>query len=728
MEDMDNRRLRLLFEDKDGILSPSQKSEGLKQCWLLLKPQQHKTIADLTAYILHAFQLQSSCPHGLLLYMEGFVLPPFESTGVLKNSDVISVRKKKAVLSLGSRKDIALLEGQEVGNKQPLVARNLFLANEEFQEESGGYLSEDPESKGREQIDESLRVDQLVRLEDNGNATSKKRKSSDTLHGSKKKKRSSGAQDSAQGDPFANCGQNSHQHKIQSRQENILKQKELNPKNEKRARNRKDDSDTDNGITQFSLGATSSDEIQKRENEVPEGLASTEKTSRSSRRKKAKRRWIREMAEIQKQAEISQPKGLHNWKEAFTKADASRAKQKRKNLPAKSERKNDREKSERRNQNDWTHKPAELDGAEDVDELKELKSCSGTEKFDDKRKEQEANQNGNIHEQAIQHSDAEDKVVPVVVRPGHIRFEPLDKGEDVEQRQKTREHFTQWNGITNKKKGQKWGKEKPIYSTRKDNHEYQEAGAEVLIPKDGTGEVAAEVLTAQNGIEEVGAEIFSAQNEIKLDKPIDFDKLPSLCHLPRSGNVIAYRLLELSSSWTPELSEFRVGQVSWSSSESGQLMLMPVPEYPIKFIRLDNDEAVDQPDNSLYKEDGSLEIEFSTLVDVRILKDGSGELTALADVGALSVPSASNEKQSTVALPKNGEVHTVEVKEGSPEENGGNLWEQFSEALSAKKAQLSQKDTLEDGGGSKKSSWSHRTIKGSALGPTMAFLRSNKKL
>lgn len=40
-------------------------------------------------------------------------------------------------------------------------------------------------------------------------------------------------------------------------------------------------------------------------------------------------------------------------------------------------------------------------------------------------------------------------------------------------------------------------------------------------------------------------------------------------------------------------------------------MLQPVPEYPVVFEKLDEvheDESVLQPDNSLYKEDGSLEV------------------------------------------------------------------------------------------------------------------------
>lgn len=64
---METTRVRLLFEDQDGILSDSQKSEGLERCWVLLKPHQQQTISDLTHHILQAFQLNP--PHGILLYV-----------------------------------------------------------------------------------------------------------------------------------------------------------------------------------------------------------------------------------------------------------------------------------------------------------------------------------------------------------------------------------------------------------------------------------------------------------------------------------------------------------------------------------------------------------------------------------------------------------------------------------------------------------------------------------
>lgn len=51
----------------DEILRETQKSDGLNRCWVLLKSDQHRTVADVASHLLQAFQLHQSCPHGLLL-------------------------------------------------------------------------------------------------------------------------------------------------------------------------------------------------------------------------------------------------------------------------------------------------------------------------------------------------------------------------------------------------------------------------------------------------------------------------------------------------------------------------------------------------------------------------------------------------------------------------------------------------------------------------------------
>lgn len=55
-------------------------------------------------------------------------------------------------------------------------------------------------------------------------------------------------------------------------------------------------------------------------------------------------------------------------------------------------------------------------------------------------------------------------------------------------------------------------------------------------------------------------------------------------------------------------------------------------------------------------------------------------------------------------------------------------WDEVSAALSAKKSQLLQENVWSNNQSSSRSSWSSRGLRGSALGPTMALLRSQKGL
>ncbi|TXG57455.1 hypothetical protein EZV62_018768 [Acer yangbiense] len=163
-------RLRLVFENHH-ILSKSQRKEGLAKSWFLFKPKLHKTISDLSAYLLHIFGLHHSCPHGLLS-MDGFALLPFESTCVLKDKDVVCVRKKAGVSAEIDNLD----DGPEIVK---------LLANEEFDKETGGYESEFEEDEHEESL-------HALDLEDTPvvDKISKKKKAlnSKKLQGSKRKK------------------------------------------------------------------------------------------------------------------------------------------------------------------------------------------------------------------------------------------------------------------------------------------------------------------------------------------------------------------------------------------------------------------------------------------------------------------------------------------------------------------------------------------------------------
>lgn len=291
-----------------------------------------------------------------------------------------------------------------------------------------------------------------------------------------------------------------------------------------------------------------------------------------------------------------------------------------------------------------------------------------------------------VNQQSSEESEEEDDVIPVEIRPGHIRFQPLRKDQEVPQNQFPVETFC-WNGITSKKKGQKWGKER-ISSWKQDDHENS----------------SQEWRAAQK-----------AERE-HLSNPVDFEKLTPYTSLPKEGDVIAYRLIELSSSWTPELSSFRVGKISQYDAKSNRICLEPVSEFPFVLEeKTDQETSSGQPDPPLYQEDGSLEVEYTSLADVRMVKHAnSNSATAVASTDALVNPPKAT----------NGSTDEKPAKE-----NGGvSVWDEINEALNAKKAKLSQENgwTKEETTGTR--SWSYRAMRGSALGPTMARLRSQNQL
>ncbi|MBA0760142.1 hypothetical protein Gotri_022908 [Gossypium trilobum] len=381
--------------------------------------------------------------------------------------------------------------------------------------------------------------------------------------------------------------------------------------------------------------------------------------------------------------------------------------------------------------------------------------------------------------QAISNNDLEDNVVPIVVRPGHIRFEPLEEGlgsisfwflrlswvilvihnlelqhkalemvynvsdmcscfpEDAEQAiqhsqisvfvdaltfsimvsysdgyyvfidvkfllfgygQKT----FQWNGITSKKKGQKWGMEKTPFLKRNDNN-----------------------------FSHVSSEMVDVNDKATVTNDMDFDKLMPYSSLPKEGDLVAYRLVELSSTWTPELCSFRVGEISHYDAESNRIMLTPVPGYPNASGKKTDEEASELPDTSLYGEDGKLtrliiistQIDYSSLIDVRLVKLGNSNATiAIADDNNENYA----QNQDVLTRQPNGSKEANSVSAASPAQANGavNVWEEINQALSAKKAELSKEDGWSRADSSGRSAWSFRALRRSALGPTMAFLRA----
>ncbi|XP_010528093.1 PREDICTED: coilin isoform X2 [Tarenaya hassleriana] len=594
-------RVRVVFEDR-RILSMSQKKEGLGRSWIVLNRKCHRTISNISTHLLGTFDLFEACPHGISLSMEGFVLPPFESSCVLNDKDIVCVKKRKASLS-----EIAgAYNGENAFNRIELEPRGgiQLLANEEFQEETGGYESDSEEAEPKEMgnglLEESLPEKKM----------SKKRKASSKSPSSKKKK----------------CKKKRVAKKVKS----DIKTAEIDKENNSAAKSMANSKEC------------SQQEEQKGADDLCQISGETKKVpSRSARRKKAKRQWLREKAKLEKQELEQKQLIVTPSKKSLGIINIHVAEE--------------------------NHLVAEE------------------------------------HQQPDECSDGiGDEVVPVEVRPGHIRFKPLVGADQTFQEDETPMENFSWNGITSKKKGQKWGKEKTATAKR----------------------------YAQDFCQD-----FSETQTAEVEKPpsvqINYEKLMPYLGSPKEGNIIAYRLIELSSSWTPEVSSFRVGKIIRYDPESKKVMLTPVPEFPIE-KKMEEDDSSAQPDTSLYKEDGSLEIEFSSLLDVRKVDQSTTDDTrpdqnTTDDTRPLT---AESEKLSEPEQTAPSQYLGADNGLKSPIKENGNVnpWEEISQTLNAKKTELTQSKGWNKKVNSSGGSWSYRALRSSALGPVMNYLRSQNEI
>ncbi|KAF9605469.1 hypothetical protein IFM89_017488 [Coptis chinensis] len=640
-------RLRVVFEDRH-LLTKTQKSQGLKRTWILLKPGL-ETISDLTSYLIHSFNLRNASPDTLHLSMDGFVLPYFESTHFFKDKDIIRVKRKDS-------DEANLLENTEVVEKGLVYTGVKLLALEEFDKESGGYQSE-PEDIEYDRPEKS-----------SGKSISKKRKSSKELHNAKRKKSKGTSPEGVENDVHLKDQANSHKGVLSN--SNHKDEPIKTRVKSKKASDAEVGSHIENNVQRMPT-IESFDNLEENggktiEEIIPEGIKKG--PSRSARRKKAKRKWLRELLDSQN---------------------------------------------------------------------KEL-----VQSVSDKIVRNESNE----HQESEEKTDTEAEIVPIVVRPGHIRFEPLGRDEADQRTHDPLENF-QWNGITSKRKGQKWGMEKTLVS-KSNGHEdsredyivtehlhsnaiaSQRNGQKMAIENSKTSKS-----TVEDSMDILVEKLNPEEKELGHDA-VDFEKLKPLSCLPKEGDVVAYRLVELSSTWCPELSAFRVGKVLWLDSAS-RVMLVPVPGYPVvSDEKRDEDEGeiTQGSDSSLYREDGSLEIDFASLIDVRIFKHGYSHSDALAIGSSMEAPVRNREApvsskeavSCTQSNDKNKETHVITT------ENGGSVdvWEEISQVLSEKKTQLSKEieerwTTKESSG---KSQWPYKALRSSALGPTMAFLRAGNDL
>ncbi|KAE8690835.1 Sphere organelles protein-related, putative isoform 2 [Hibiscus syriacus] len=544
---------------------------------------------------------------------------PFESASILKDKDIVSVKKKgrKSTEIIQAGNDLNYLEDLEIVERLPVDSGVKLLANAEFDKETGEY-----ESKSEEDEQECVSLENQPQVENTPveNIVSKKRKARDKLPSSrkvtlynrikpsyftwKKKSNLAGAEKSpVSGDDgigvYPKKRKSSHKQKFVVNDKVVEKDKAVDIQREpENSSGPEIDENTDD---ETNLGRSS--QLQNTGKGSADELTTTTEVkklpSRNARRKKAKRRWLREQAKIEK--EKLQSKQLHG--------------------------ENDQQSHAKEN-------------------IKISEDCR----------------------QPVSNNDVEDNVVPIFVRPGHICFEPLEEGDAeqaVQQSQISVKTF-QWNGITSKKKGKKWGMENTPCMKWNDN-----------------------------SFSQVSSEMVDVKENATVSDDMDFDKLMPYSGLPKEGDLVAYRLVELSPTWTPELSSFRVGEISQYDAESNRIKLSPVPGYPnASEKKLDQESSV-LPDTSLYGEDGSLEIDYSSLIDVRLVNHGNlNTRKAIAD--------SSNENcaqdQDVLTRQPNGnkEVATASAAPSAapPAQANGevNVWDEINGALSAKKAELSKGD------------------------------------
>uniref|UniRef100_A0A2P2KS53 Coilin n=1 Tax=Rhizophora mucronata TaxID=61149 RepID=A0A2P2KS53_RHIMU len=396
-------RLRLEF---DNILSELQKAEDLKLCWILLKPE-HKTISDLASYLLRVFDLQNACPGGLLLSMESFVLPSFESTFIFKDKDIVRVEKRgrtsSEVAPIGD--GLNSLDVVEIVDLPQVAMGTQLLANEEFDKESGGYESK-LEVSGPGEAEVALQEEEPAESKKRKRKDSKEKQRSKILYYKRKKSKCSGAEKCVAVFENGHGGNN-----VCREHEKILSTLKADQRSDKSGK-----------ATASANGSCHPQENGKEIMDAPI-VPIAKKISRSSRRKQVNRQRLRERAKAEKKQQ-HQRQSLEKSNQQSTEKDNQQV----------AEQSND-----------------------DVGE----KISEGPEKSNEKVKVEQ--------EQPDQESDMDD-VIPVVIRPGHIRYESRKKvaaDQTVQQNQISVETF-RWNGVTSKKRGQKWGTEKPVPHKRID--------------------------------------------------------------------------------------------------------------------------------------------------------------------------------------------------------------------------------------------------------------------
>ena len=81
---MDSKRLKIVFDEKYFKSTP----DFPLKTWFLL-PANLKFVTDLNLHIIQKFELKKECPHGIIIQMDGFVVPSTQDINIIRENDTI---------------------------------------------------------------------------------------------------------------------------------------------------------------------------------------------------------------------------------------------------------------------------------------------------------------------------------------------------------------------------------------------------------------------------------------------------------------------------------------------------------------------------------------------------------------------------------------------------------------------------------------------------------------
>ncbi|KAG6555689.1 hypothetical protein Mapa_002926 [Marchantia paleacea] len=838
-------RIRLKFQDA-GILSKQQIDQGLAQCWHLVRFDDVRTIGDVASDISSIFSLGESCRNGLGLEVDGFVLPASQSAQLLKDSDLVRIRRKmdppitpRADVPRDVRKDEHfIINGYRYASYGGLELR----AIDEFEKETGGYKSE--EEEGEMETDISLdggartlgetKVASVF-LKDLERSGKKRKRAKDPGTEAGKSRRSPG-----NGLPLSLTNAEAKEEKLKankvSRRTGVNLRALDEFEGELGGYESEQEEDENEEETDFSLGGTknvvpfevrslgtpreekrtakkhkhSKKDVDIRDDNQMQQLKSAvndieEEPDDAIKKKRKKNPDANVSRHTEDGVQVSPVKGKDkkNSRRADKAEDLLRKDEKLDAPPESSRKKRSKEKGKsklvsapevgddssmeledtvmdsdnhedgQRNE-DWAAQDGETNLCTPG---KDSKSTPGDDAHRPSRsarrkkakrkwlREQQAKTAKLSSEDDVVHSapsyeqtvevDTVEDVLPVVVRAGHIRFEPYEEDLSGHPSRASLPVLNLREQPKSKRQGQNWGQAKTAKKQKGKGRNKESADEESFEVNDcSDGE------RTYNG---------------------DLDKLPSLPSAPQCGDVIAYRLVELTTSWTPELSSHRVGVVASVDSKTNMMKLAPHPDYPFCFRDAELDDGVDMESESYrlpYDKDGNLETDFSSLVDVRLLKkktsaespesvvetekqvaedkktgpleDGHSlvslvpEIVERLDIVAPSNAQVANEtevfvKEGNVQTP-NGQLKSTmpsgDEKETDKDAMSSPDWQtQLTKELQRKKLEIRQK--CEDSGSNKtsveperkiKSARGRKYLKSAGVGTIVALLRAQQAL